>query len=276
MPPETKALAANDRTEEETQQSASVDPESVEGLKQRIVGLEVELKAHLDRREKEQNLLAKRNACLHAIEGAKARLGAEKKGLAEIEEQIAALLASSPTPWSDTPIGRSLKEEETPEWNKILPPVDPGSVRVLGEASGFELPTIDLICQSIITDQEMQGEKRTITKTVGCYGTPWIVTAIWKQEQTGALRANVVPLHTKEEWQQIYEEKYGRHVEDFDQSDEAKDQRQRGGKWCGLVVKVGRKVFVVGPQTGAMHLVHDPKEPNKEPEQEKEDPETQD
>lgn len=226
----------------------------------RIRELEAELATQKDYRRKEMELLASRNAAIHSIEGAKNRLAAEKKGLAEIEEKIASLIASGPDGQLD--LRDQLKEDVDVDgvefhspWEDSLPAVPAESVRMLGTV---ELPTIDQIMSNLLPVEVMQGEKRQIKGTVDVYGTPWIVTAIWQDEATGALRANVVRLYTKEEWSQNCEAEFGRFVEDFDQNEDAKALRMKGGEWCGLVVKVGRKVFVVGPQQHALHLVHDP------------------
>jgi hypothetical protein len=225
------------------------------------------LHAFEERREVEQGLLAKRDSNLHSIESAKNQMAAYKKELAETEAEIAALLRQPlPQAFDETPIGRVISEAQAAApappvlgWTTLLPEVPPESVRLL-VGMGDELPTVDAILQAELAPQAMEGEKRALkaTQTVTCYGVPWLVTKLWRDDATGALRANVVQLLTKDEWQQSAEEKYGRPVADFDQSDEAKDQRQRGGLWCGLVVKVGRKSYVVGPQERAMHLAYDP------------------
>lgn len=217
------------------------------------------------RREQEQHLLAKRDSNLHSIESAKNQMAAYKKELAETEAEIAALLRQPlPQSFDETPVGRMISEAQAAQppvlgWTSVLPEVPPESVRLL-VGMGDELPTVDAILAAELAPQAMEGEKRALkaNQAVTCYGMPWLVTKLWRDDASGALRANVVQLLTKDEWQQSAEEKYGRPVADFDQSDEAKDQRQRGGPWCGLVVKVGRKSYVVGPQERAMHLAYDP------------------
>lgn len=239
-------------------------------LQRRLTAAEERLRYYEDRRNMEQSLLAERDSAISSIESAKNAKASAQKDLAEVEAKIAALLKSPvPQAFDQTPIGRVISEaqagtEPVPPvlgWTKVLPEVPAESVRLL-VGVGDELPTVDAILGAELAPQAMEGEKRALkaAQTVTCYGTPWLVTKLWQDEEMGALRANVVPLLTKDEWQQGHEEKYGRAVADFDQSDEAKDQRQRGGLWCGLVVKVGRKAFVVGPQEQAMHLAYDPPE----------------
>lgn len=65
----------------------------------------------------------------------------------------------------------------------------------------------------------------------------------------------VQSVHTKDEWQQLCEATYGRAIEDFDQSDEAKDTRQKGGPDCGRVVKAGRAKAVLGPESMGLVIV---------------------
>jgi len=232
----------------------------VASLKERIVLFE-------GRREKEQSLLSQRDASIHAIEGAKARVAAEKQGLAEIEEQIAALLREPlPVPFGETPIGKAIddaKASATP-WESVLPSVSPEQVRILDASAGEELPTVDALASALLTDTEMAGEVRKV-KTVMVYGTPWIVTHYWWDGKKGLARANTVRLYTKDEWSQLHEAQFGRAVQVFDQTDEAKSQRQFGGIYCGLVVKVGKKSYVVGPQKDALHLAYAPPEPNMTP-----------
>jgi hypothetical protein len=244
-----------------------------------IAALQERLRMFEERREKEQTLLSQRDSALHAIEGAKARAAAEKKGLAEVEEEIAALLKEPmpmPLRFESTPIGQAIEEAKqepatappappaSPAWETLLPPVTEDRVRMLDTAAGDELPTVDALCAALLKPEAMAGEKRALKQTVQVYGTPWLVTHLWKDEASGGLRANVLRLYTKDEWQQTHEAKLGRAVQDFDQNDEAKVQRQVGGEWCGLVVKVGRKVWVVGPQSDALHLAYLPPEPAQE------------
>jgi hypothetical protein len=242
-------------------------------LQRRVNVLEERLRYFTERREKEQHLLSQRDSALAAIEGAKARVQSCKGELAEVEEEIAALLKEPmPMTFEATPIGQAIAAAEgeasaaaeappVPAWESILPAVSPDAVKLLDDAAGDELPTVDALCGALLAPQAMMGGKRVVKQSVQVYGTPWIVTHLWKDEATGACRANVVRLYTKDEYQQTHEAKYGRAVGDFDQSDEAKAQRQVGGEWCGLVVKVGRKVYVVGPQADALHLAYLPPEP---------------
>ena len=237
-------------------------------LQRRLTAAEERLRYYEDRRGMEQSLLAERDSAISSIESAKNAKASAQKDLAEAEAKIAALLKSPlPQAFEQTPIGRAISEAQaTPAppvlgWTKVLPEVPAESVRLL-VGIGDELPTVDAILGAELAPQAMEGEKRALkaAQTVTCYGTPWLVTKLWQDEEMGALRANVVPLLSKDEWQQGHEEKYGRAVADFDQNDESKGLRTRGGTWCGLVVKVGRKAFVVGPQERAMHLAYDPPE----------------
>jgi hypothetical protein len=243
-------------------------------LQRRVTALEERLRYFTDRREKEQHLLSQRDSALAAIEGAKARVQSCKGELAEVEEEIAALLKEPmPMAFEATPIGQMVADAKgelapvvpppTP-WESILPAVPADSVRLIDATAGDELPTVDALCGALLAPQAMMGGKRVVKQSVQVYGTPWIVTHLWKDEASGACRANVVRLYTKDEYQQTHEAKYGRAVGDFDQSDEAKAQRQVGGEWCGLVVKVSRRVYVVGPQADALHLAYLPPEPAAE------------
>jgi hypothetical protein len=249
-------------------------------LQRQVNQLHERLRAFEHRREKEQQLLADRDSALHAIESAKNQVAAEKRELAEIESEIAALLKTPlPVCFEQTPIGQIIAAQKAepeapaatpapepvpqpPAWMSFLPEVAPEQVRLLDAAAGDELPTVDAICAALLPAQVMQSEKRTlrINQIVMAYGTPWVVTALWKDDASGACRAHAVPLHSKDSWQQLHEEKFGRAVQDFDQNDESKTRRQVGGEWCGLVVKVGRKVYVVGHAKEALQLAYCPPE----------------
>lgn len=285
MTTDTAALAANDKSLGDliAEGSASIPPATdacaapeiptqaeadTAALRQRVADLEAELAGFRARRDEEAALLARRDAALHAIEGAKNRLASEKKGLAEIEEEIAALLKSSPKDFNATPLGEALSRGEfaaKPQeptlqgWATVLPIVGEDALRLLGGV-GDELPSPTAVAAALLPAEAMSGEARKLSEaqTVQCYGKPWIVTHLWQAgDGSGTMRANVLPLYTRDEWQQLHEAEFGRFVADFDQSDEAKEQRQRGGDYCGLSVKVGRKTWIVGPQKDALHLAHD-------------------
>ncbi len=272
---DTAALAANDDSIPKTiaehldQTQASI-PEAVADVTPSpreaqlyliIAQKDEELRAFRNRREEEMALLGQRDGALHAIEGAKSRLASEKQGLAEIEEQIAALLRQPmPTPFGETPVGEAAAAaaaEGTPPWESILPKVTPDQIRIL-DGAGEELPGIDALIANVLDPEQMKGEKRAIKGTCAVYGTPWLVSHLWKDEASGAVLANVLRLYSKDEWAQTCEATYGRAVDGLDQTDEAREQRQTGGEWCGLVVKVGRKTWVVGPQRDALHLAYAP------------------
>lgn len=265
--------AAGDSPAESPTTDAAPEPSAIESrLMGEIAVLKDRLRYFEERRGLEQSLLAERDSHISAIESAKMAKASAQKELAETEARIAALLKQPmPQAFESTPIGQAIAAAEgeaaapaapppTP-WESILPAVGPESVKLLDAAAGDELPTVDALCGALLAPQAMMGGKRVLKQSVQVYGTPWIVTHLWKDEASGACRANVVRLYTKDEWQQSCEAKYGRAVGDFDQSDEAKAQRQVGGEWCGLTVKVSRKSYVVGPQADALHLAYLPPEP---------------
>jgi hypothetical protein len=64
-----------------------------------------------------------------------------------------------------------------------------------------------------------------------------------------------VRVYSLDEWAQLHEAEFGRAVKGFDQNDEAKQQRQTGGTNCGMVVKVGRRTGVLGPEREGLVLV---------------------
>lgn len=69
---------------------------------------------------------------------------------------------------------------------------------------------------------------------------------------------DLLPLLSPIEWEQRLAETYGPAL--FDLTDDvavgAKEQRQAGGEFCGIVVKFGRKKYVIGPVTEAIRLIY--------------------
>lgn len=103
--------------------------------------------------------------------------------------------------------------------------------------------TPDDLANALAANRIQPSEKPQPVTAVHLYEAPYLV--IDGMEGGPFL---LVRLLTKDEWATLHEEKYGRCVIGFDQTDEAKDQRQLGGEHCGLVVKVGRKQLVIGPR----------------------------
>ena len=89
------------------------------------------------------------------------------------------------------------------------------------------------------------------TAIVELKGCQWLVRD-HNDEQTRWFLQRVL---SKDEWDQMHEKEFGRWVKGFDQNDEAKHHRQQGGTECGLVVKVGRKDGVLGPEREGLVLV---------------------
>lgn len=213
-----------------------------------------ELSAHKKYHEKEQAILREINRAEAAVEARKGALNAAKENLVAAHEALAALVAGGvQTDFIEADKGKKTDDELQSEWAKILPPVPPESVRVFPIKG---CPQQDDVKNSLVLPETMAQEKRKVEALVQGFGVLWIVNALWTEEATGSTRANLLPAMTKDEWQQLHEADYGRAVDGFDQSDDARDVRQKGGPWCGLAVRHGRQVFVVGPQSSAVHVVH--------------------
>jgi hypothetical protein len=216
-----------------------------------------ELKAHKDYHAQEQAVLNEIKAAEATVESKKGALQAAKADLEAAHESLAALVAGGvQTSFLDQRGSSPVKPKEEPlvaEWSKVLPPVPPDQVRCYPSPG---VPVQQVVRLALTAGEAMTQEKRKVDAVVEAFGTPWIVSAIWTEAATGATRANLLRLYSKDEWAQLKEADFGRAVDGFDQSDDAKAARQKGGAWCGLVVRHGRKVFVVGPQSDALHLVH--------------------
>lgn len=76
-----------------------------------------------------------------------------------------------------------------------------------------------------------------------------------RQASPDCTRVFLQPVVSRDTWQQIHEEKFGRALKDFDQNPEAKEQRQAGGEDCGRTVKVGRLACVMGPESEGLVIV---------------------
>lgn len=216
-----------------------------------------ELKAHKKYHQEEQQLLNEIKAAEATLESKKGAVQVAKEDLSAAHEALAAHVAGGvQTSFLDQP----KKQDQTgnaptiaPDWAKVLPQVDAKSVRVFPVKG---CPDQKKITTNLIQPELMKQEKRKIEEPIEAFGVPWIVSALWIEEKTGASRANLLPLLTKDEWQQLHEKDLGRAVDAFDQTNEAKHLRQKGGPWCGLVIRSGRQVYVVGPQSSAVHVVH--------------------
>lgn len=82
-------------------------------------------------------------------------------------------------------------------------------------------------------------------------GCEWLV----RQHNDDQTRWFLQRVLTKDEWQQLHEQEFGRCVEGFDQHDEAKSLRTAGGDDCGRVVRVGKRKGVLGPEREGLVLV---------------------
>lgn len=68
---------------------------------------------------------------------------------------------------------------------------------------------------------------------------------------------DLLPLLVPIEWEQRLAEVYGPALFDLVEGNEEADERRRkGGEFCGVVVKHGRKKYVVGPNAEAIRLIY--------------------
>lgn len=110
-----------------------------------------------------------------------------------------------------------------------------------------------------VGDKPLQIKDNIVTVT----GVDYIVRDV-RDDNT---RFFLQPVVSKDVWQQIYEEKFGRCIESFDQNDEAKTMRIAGGEDCGRVVKNGRSKVVIGPESDGLVIFEStgPQTPDSEP-----------
>lgn len=217
-----------------------------------------ELKAHREYTAKEQQILSVIRSRESGVESARGALQMAKEALKEAHEELAAHCAGGvQTSFLDNKdkMAKAPAKEDpiAADWAKILPPVTPDRVKV---APGKGLPDQATVIAAVVQPIVFEAEKRKLDKTLvlTAWDTPFIVSALWHEK--GESRANLLRLFTRDEWAQTHEAEFGRAVDGFDQTDEAKAMRQKGGAWCGMVLRVGNKPYVVGPQSYALHLVH--------------------
>lgn len=134
-------------------------------------------------------------------------------------------------------------------------PVFPGAPKAIHKTADEIGTDIDALDRAMMDEPERQEIRigtplNVATNTVSAYEREYLV--IEGAGDGPDFQYLALPLYTKDEWQQLYEARFGRCVEGIDQTDEAKAQRQTGGEFCGKVVKIGRKKAVIGPVDDAL------------------------
>jgi hypothetical protein len=232
-PPQTAAPEANSQTE-------------VQQLRQEVERLGRELRAHQEREAREKEAAGLVRATEHELEGAKAHTAAIKEKLAQANQALAAIvMGGAQTSFLEKKPEDAGEEPASEAERRWL-----GCKQVDAEKARVTFPAIDEVCP-MGHEPLAPSEKPLSVTPVTLYGElPFLVAEHYGTD--GFRCFACLPLLSKDEWQQLYEAKYGRAVEGFDQSDEAKHQRQLGGPDCGRVVKLGRKKAVVGPKEQAL------------------------
>lgn len=248
MPPTKARRAAADSVKNTTPTPEPAALTEVEQLRLDVERLTRELRAHQDREAKEKEAAGMVRAAEHELEGAKAHVAAIKEKLAKANQELAAIvMGGAQTSFLEkNPTFENLDDQPSSEAEKRWL----GCKQVEGTKAKVTFDQLDEVCPVALSSM-IASEKPLAVDAVNLYGElPFMVA---EQYDTAGFRCYAcLPLLTKDEWQQLYEAKYGRAVEGFDQSDEAKAQRQLGGDDCGRVVKVGRKKLVVGPKEQAL------------------------
>jgi hypothetical protein len=134
-------------------------------------------------------------------------------------------------------------------------PVFPGAPKAIHKTADEIGTDIDVLDRAMMDEPERNEIRigtplNVATNTVSAYEREYLVI-----EGAGGgpdFQYLALPLYTKDEWQQLYEARFGRCVEGIDQTEDAKTQRQIGGEFCGKVVKLGRKKAVIGPVDDAL------------------------
>lgn len=171
----------------------------------------------------------------------------------EIKEHVKASMAhDSAVPTLESLAQRKIEFDTGPApaaaeepWSYALPADQTLSL----EQSGLTFSDLE---RKIIGDLQYQEKPHAIGEfIIEVKGSRYLI----RESSSDDKRWFAQPVHTKDEWQQLCEATYGRAIEDFDQSDEAKDTRQKGGPDCGRVVKAGRAKAVLGPESMGLVIV---------------------
>lgn len=140
---------------------------------------------------------------------------------------------------------------EASAWPYQVPPEHVMNVNDLRHGGDEEVTMDHLISRILLeippSEKPMQIKEHVVTVKGSDY--------LPRQASPDCTRVFLQPVVTRDTWQQVYEEKYGRALVDFDQTDEAKEIRQAGGEDCGRPVKVGRLACVMGPESEGLVIV---------------------
>lgn len=224
----------------------------MEALKEENKRLKDELAAHRKRVDTEHSLTAQVRRRERELEAAKSVVGGCKQALGDAIKELTDYLSGGvQTEHPDlTPKPALPPKEEAP-----APTAEPARYNLpVDQRIAVDLKPEDLaglVIRSIPqADKPTKIDKKLIHEFMGM---PYIVRQGYPEEKP--TRFFLQALKSKDEWQQLCEADFGRAVEGFDQSDEAKAQRQIGGEDCGRVVTVGQKKFVLGPERFGLVLV---------------------
>lgn len=226
--------------------------------------------AHAEYAKGEQVLLLERDTAKREIEEVRGILNAKKLALESVEDRIAAYMKQGPQIKATT----GAKQQsllDLPEvkaagakqsgiaagWRDMLPGVENDRV-IVSEGDEEDLPTQQQVLDAIVLPIVFEADNRVLglEKTVMVAGHRCLVSACWRDTATHESRANLLRLFTHAEWYDLFAKDLGPAVEGHDATDEGRDKRQREGAWCGLVVRIDNEPLVVGPQSHALHIVH--------------------
>ena len=196
-----------------------------------------------DRREKQA--ASEVRSCEADVEACKAELAAAKQRHADANKRLAAIV------WGDA-------QQSHPE----LTPVEQAAAEAppkrfdLAIDQVIEIDEDPATIAGLVVKAIVQGDKPTKIGKERIHefmGLPYLVRQGWPEENPH--RFFLQRLNSKDEWQQLYEAEFGRSVDGFDQSDDARHQRQTGGDDCGRVIAVGQKKYVLAPERHGLVLL---------------------
>lgn len=242
-----------------------------------IEQLREELGLFKDRVAGEKAILLRIRTAEAKVESAKMALSSEKERLSQAHDELAAFIAQEPGKQQEIPFGEQPVNDGAMGWfeqgaaafnqgrhlDTCALPL--GESRLAWErgwrdarvqkcgggpiASASLSSDIEALLESL-GDELPVSEKPVTVSTIEHLDRDWIVYRGCGTKPTES-RHVIVPLYTKDEWNQLHADTYGNPVAGFDQDNGARDRRQKGGIDCGRTVKVGRKSLIVGPLSDA-------------------------
>lgn len=111
--------------------------------------------------------------------------------------------------------------------------------------------TVEKLSAALCRELQPGKPRQVGPSVVSIKGCDWLIRD-HSADQTRWFAQRVL---SKDEYQQLHEKQFGMAVHGFDQNEEARHHRTQGGEDCGRMVKIGRKLGVMGPESEGLVLL---------------------